>query len=68
MSKPQVYVAKGSSPWYNNSLSFWAWMDRSHVVNVDSSTSEATVTCDGNITNMCRMFGDECYSLTSIDL
>ena len=44
MSKSQVYVAKGSSPWYNNSLSFWAWMDRSHVVNVDSSTSAATYT------------------------
>ena len=53
VKRTQIFVSKGSAPWCNNRL----WVDKSHVVNVDESTSgQATVTCDGNVTNMSRMF------------
>ena len=66
MPKPQVFVAKGSTPWYSN-----YWEDASHVSSVigiyESKSAQATVTCDGNVTNMCGMFSS-CYNLTSLDL
>ena len=44
------------------------WKDKSHVIKVDESIpGQATVICDGNITNMKYMFY-ACNSLTSIDL
>ena len=56
------YIAKGSAPWYNN-----GWSDKSHVVNTDESKSgQATVTCDGKITNMFGMFY-YCDKLTLLD-
>ena len=56
------YIAKGSAPWYNNE-----WSDKSHVVNTDESKlGQATVTCDGKITNMSGMFY-YCDKLTSLD-
>ena len=66
MPKPQVFVAKGSTPWYSN-----YWEDAPHVSSVigtyESKSAQATVTCDGNVTNMCGMFSS-CYNLTSLDL
>ena len=60
--KPQVYIAKGYSPWYYKN-----WKDASHVVTTDESESgKATVTCDGNITNMSQMF--YCTHITSLDV
>ena len=60
--KPQVYIAKGYSPWYYKN-----WKDASHVVTTDESASgKATVTCDGNITNMSQMF--YCTHITSLDV
>ena len=60
-TKPQIFIAKGSAPWYN------AWSDKSHVVNTDESIpGQATVTCDGKITNMFGMFY-YCDKLTSLD-
>ena len=62
--KPQVYIAKGSSPWYNSGF----WPDGSHIISTDESISgQATVTCDGKITIMAGMFFD-CDKLTSLDL
>ena len=62
MTKPQIYVAKGKSPWYSN---YW---DNCHVINIDGHVSgKATVTCDGNITSTNLMFA-VCRDLTSIDL
>ena len=62
-AKAQIYVAKGSTPWYYSN-----WKDKTHVVNVDESTSgQATVTCDGKVTNMNHMFYF-CSNLTSLDL
>ena len=64
--KGQVYVAKGSSPWYNNDNTF-KWPDKDKVINIDESISgQATVTCE-DITDMYDMFGS-CSNLTSIDL
>lgn len=67
--KPQIYIAKGSSGgWYNNANEPMEWKDKSHVIKVDESISgQATVTCDGNVTNMSYMFY-ACNNLTSIDL
>ena len=62
MTKPQIYVAKGKSPWYSI---YW---DNCHVINIDGHTSgKAIVTCDGNITSTKVMFA-VCRDLTSIDL
>lgn len=59
----QIFVAKGSSPWFSDS-----WADKAHVVRVDESVSgQATVTCDGKITNTSNMF-TKCYNLTALDL
>lgn len=61
MPKPQVFVVEGSKPWYNHYY-------KSHVVSIDESISgQATVICDGNITDMTDMFSD-CPNLLSIDL
>lgn len=68
--KAQIYVAKGSSGsrWHNSANITTGWKDESHVVKVDESISgQATVTCDGNVTNMSYMFY-ACNGLTSIDL
>ena len=62
--KTQVFVSKGNSPWFNP---IW-WTDKEHVINTDKSTfNQATVTCDGNVTNMRSMF-NACDNLTTIDL
>jgi len=66
VNKPtgQVFVAKGSSPWYDGNNS---WSDASKVTKTDESVSgQATVTCS-NVTNMSGMFSN-CYDLTSLDL
>ena len=62
-TKPQIFIAKGYSPWFNGNWgnSYYEymdiWEDNSHVVSVDESIpGQATVTCDGNITNMSSMF------------
>ena len=61
MLKSQVFIAKGDAPWYNRYY-------KSHVVSIDESISgQATVICDGNVTDMTDMFSD-CPILTSIDL
>jgi surface protein len=61
--KPQVYIAKGSSPWYNDR----EWPDRSKVTNTDESVSgQVTVTCK-DVTNMNSMLYN-CSNLTSLDL
>ena len=61
--KHQVYVAHGSSPWFSSE-----WPNKEHVVHTDESISgQATVTCDGEVTNMNKMF-QRCSDLTSIDL
>ena len=72
-TKTQIFVAKGYSPWFNGNLGndyyecMDIWEDSSHVVSVDESISgQATVTCDGNITNMSYMFN--LTHLTSLDL
>ena len=72
-TKTQIFVAKGYSPWFNGN---WGngyyenmniWEDSSHVVSVDESVpGQATVTCDGNITNMSYIFN--LTHLTSLDL
>ena len=63
--KPQenFFVAKGQTPWYNNS-----WGGRNHVTNIDESISgQAIVTCDANVTNTDEMFY-KCTNLTELDL
>lgn len=62
MTKEQVFVDKGSAPWYNND---WTGIDK--VISMIRSDSETTVTCNDIITNMGKMFSS-CYSITSIDL
>ena len=53
VKRAQIFVSKGSAPWYHNRL----WVDKAHVVSVDETVSgQATVICDGNVTNMSRMF------------
>ncbi len=60
--KPQIYIAKGSAPWYSGS-----WMDSNKVINIDESIpGQATVTCDGNVTNLFMMFDNS--NFTSLDL
>nr|DAG62813.1 MAG TPA: protein of unknown function DUF285 [Caudoviricetes sp.] len=62
--KGQIFVAKGSAPWYNTEET---WFDVDRVTNVDESIpGQATVTCK-NVTNMGDMFNG-CSELTSIDL
>ena len=61
MSKPQVFIAIGDAPWYNRYY-------KSHAVSIDESISgQATVICDGNVTDMTDMFSD-CHNLISLDL
>ena len=66
----QVFVAKGSSPWYNNNTddgNWGMWPDASKVTKTDESVSgQVTVTCSG-VTDMRYMFYN-CSSLTSLDL
>ena len=66
--KGQIFIAKGSAPWYNDkSDDYIKWLDKDKVINIDKSVSgQATVSCEG-ITDMSNMFG-ECSNLTSIDL
>lgn len=62
-AKVQIYVAKGSKPWYYSN-----WKDKSHVISTDESISgQATVTCDSKVTDMNHMFYF-CSNLTSLDL
>lgn len=62
--KPQIYIAKGSSPWYGR----YYWKDDDKVTNIDESISgQATVTCNGEVFDMSSMFRD-CDKLTSLDL
>ena len=66
-SKPQVYIAKGSSPWYYSSDTNIYWSDEDKVINTDESVSgQATVTCK-DVTNTMLMFNG-CSNLTSLDL
>lgn len=61
--KPQVWVAHGSSPWFSNE-----WRNKEHVVHTDESVPvQVTVTCNGEVTDMTKMFM-RCSNLTSIDL
>ena len=70
--KAQIYIAKGSAPWYNtydnnNDPQHGYWHDKSKVIKTDESVSgQATVTCK-NVTNMYSMF-NSCSNITSIDL
>ena len=60
--KVQIYIAKGSAPWY-----YSKWIDASHIIKTDETISgQATVTCEG-VTSMNSMFED-CHSLTSLNL
>ena len=62
MSKKQVFVVKGFSPWFYPS---WIYM---HHANIDESVpGQATVTYDKELTDMPFMFYD-CYKLTKLDL
>ena len=62
-----IFIAKGSSPWYNPNDGYDSWSDASKVTKTDESVSgQATVTCSG-VTNMSSMFYN-CSSLTSLDL
>nr|DAG40447.1 MAG TPA: protein of unknown function DUF285 [Caudoviricetes sp.] len=62
MTKEQVFIAKGSAPWYSNN-----WLDINKVISMNKLDSGATVACDGNVTDMTDMFSD-CPNLLSIDL
>ena len=63
MSKKQVFVVKGSSPWYR-----FDWWDIVKITNIDKSVSgQVTVTCNGSVTTMASLFSG-CCNLTSIDL
>ena len=58
--KPQVYIAKGSAPWYSNRV-------KDKIVSTDESVSgQATVTCK-DVTDMDFMF-TFCTDITSLDL
>ena len=62
MSKKQMFVAKGFSPWFNT-----CWVEKNKVTNIDESIpSQATVACEG-LANMNSMFYDR-YNLTALDL
>ena len=67
-AKAQIFVSKGSAPWYNNkSDTNYQWLDKDKVINADESVSgQATVTCK-DVTNMEYMFMD-CSNLASLDL
>ena len=67
-AKAQIFVSKGSAPWYNNkSDTNYQWLDKDKVINADESIpNQATVTCK-DVTNMEYMFMD-CSKLASIDL
>ena len=58
MSKEQVFIAKGYSPWYNN---YWKWKDK-----IDNKFVSERVICK-DITNMVFMFRN-CSDLISLDL
>ena len=67
-AKAQIFVAKGSAPWYNNnSDNNHQWVDKDKVANIDESISgQATVTCK-DVDEMYHMFYG-CPNLTSLDL
>ena len=63
MFKSQVYISKGSAPWYNTDY----WPDKDKVISIDESIpGQATVTCK-DVTDMGSMFYD-CNKLTLLDL
>ena len=66
-TKAQIYVAKGSKPWYNNkSDTNYQWANKDKVISADESISgQATVTCK-DVNDMSWMFKD-CSKLTSLD-
>lgn len=66
--KGQVYIAKGSAPWYNDKGDgYFEWSGKSKITNVDKSVSgQVTVTCK-DVTNTQYMFY-LCFDLTSLDL
>ena len=62
--KDQIFIAKGSSPWYNDN-----WDDKSCVDSIDTSVpGQAIITCDGFVMSMSYMFGHCTDNLTSLDL
>ena len=71
-AKAQIYIAKGSAPWYNtydnnNDPQHSYWHDKSKVINIDESIpGQATVTCK-NVDDMNSMFMD-CSKLALLDL
>lgn len=63
MITSQMFTVKGGSPWYSV-----RWLDDYRVVGRDEHSPDgATITCDGDVTNMQCMFA-MCRKLTSIDL
>ena len=63
MFKSQVYISKGSAPWYNTDY----WPDKDKVISIDESIpGQATVTWK-DVTDMGSMFYD-CNKLTLLDL
>lgn len=63
MSKEQVYIAKGSAPWYSP-----FWDDNSHVIMADDAIhGQAKVITDDKVTNMNCMFYN-CKSLIALNL
>ena len=67
-AKAQIFVSKGSAPWYNNkSDTNYQWINKDKVISADESVAgQATVTCK-DVTNMEYMFFG-LSNLTSIDL
>ena len=66
MSKEQVYIAKGSSPWYSK---YYYCKYNSHVINIDESISgQATITYDDTIVYSMNGMFYNCHGLTSLDL
>ena len=62
MSKKQMFVAKGFSPWFYPSMIYM------HHANIDESVPcQATVIYDKELTDMPFMFYS-CYKLTKLDL
>ena len=62
MSKKQVFVVKGSTPYYG------MWDDLDKIISVDKSEEprQVTITCK-DVTTMLGMFGN-CSRLTTLDL
>lgn len=62
MSKKQVFVVKGGTPYYG------MWDDSDKIISVDKSEEprQVTITCK-DVTIMCSMFED-CSNLTSLDV